>query len=270
MQSYVAESQAGFRPGRSTTDGVFYARTMCERALLGDWSYSSALLDFSGAFDTVIRQVALERFATAGAPTSTTAVLVSNTTARTKLGKQLSKPFPTNIGVVQGDPMSPIMFITYAEGSMRKIREQALPASDLPATFTQYADDTTAHQNERSSVEETVRVCEPVFSDDNLKLNVAKTQYFTVTKEDDSWKSVKLLGSMLGTAEDIAARVSAANRAFASIPWKRHNLNSRLCIRAWRIMPAEKLAELSTFSGNFMHVWYVDKEMEQNSRNCPP
>ncbi|XP_065195813.1 MAM and LDL-receptor class A domain-containing protein 1-like [Sycon ciliatum] len=155
-QSYVAESQAGFRPGRSTTDGVFYARTMCERALLGDWSYSSALLDFSGAFDTVIRQVALERLATAGAPTSTTAVLVSNTTARTKLGKQLSKPFPTNIGVVQGDPMSPIMFITYAEGSMRKIREQALPASDLPATFTQYADDTTAHQHERSSVEETV------------------------------------------------------------------------------------------------------------------
>ena len=194
VQSYVAESQAGFRPGRSTTDGVFYARTMCERALLGDWSYSSALLDFSGAFDTVIRQVALERLATAGAPTSTTAVLVSNTTARTKLGKQLSKPFPTNIGVVQGDPMSPIMFITYAEGSMRRIREQALPASDLPATFTQYADDTTAHQNERSSVEETVRVCEPVFSDDNLKLNVAKTQYFTVTKEDDSWKSGEAAG----------------------------------------------------------------------------
>ena len=164
VQSYVAESQAGFRPGRSTTDGVFYARTMCERALLGDWSFSSALLDFSGAFDTVIRQVALERLATAGAPTSTTAVLVSNTTARTKLGKQLSKPFPTNIGVVQGDSMSPIMFITYTEGSMRKIQEQALPTSDLPATFTQYADETTAHQNTRSAVEETVRVCVNPFS----------------------------------------------------------------------------------------------------------
>ena len=49
----------------------------------------------------------------------------------------------------------------------------------------------------------------------------------------------------------------------------RRNENAMLN-RAWRIMPAEKLAELSTFSGNFMHVWYVDKEMEQNSRNCPP
>ena len=263
VQSYVAESQAGFRPGRSTTDGVFYARTMCERALLGDWSYSSALLDFSGAFDTVIRQVALKRLATAGAPRSTTAVLVSNTTARTKLGKQLSKPFPTNIGVVQGDPMSPIMFITYAEGSMRKIREQALPASDLPATFTQYADDTTAHQNERSSVEETVRVCEPVFSDDNLKLNEAKTQYFTVTKEDDSWKSVKLLGSMLGTAEDIAARVSAANRAFASIPWKRHNLNSRLCMFSCLILPVLlyncALWTLSQTLTDVVNVWHRKK-----------
>ena len=35
-------------------------------------------------------------------------------------------------------------------------------------------------------------------------------------------------------------------------------------------MPAEELAEFGIFSGNFMHVCYVDKEMEQNSRNCPP
>ena len=51
--TYVRESQAGFRPGRSTADGVFYSQSFCERALLGNWSYSAALLDFSGAFDTV-------------------------------------------------------------------------------------------------------------------------------------------------------------------------------------------------------------------------
>ena len=35
-------------------------------------------------------------------------------------------------------------------------------------------------------------------------------------------------------------------------------------------MPAEKLAESVLSLVSFMHVWYVDKEMEQNSRNCPP
>ena len=38
--------------------------------------------------------------------------------------------------------------------------------------------------------------------------------------------------------------------------------------RHMRIMPAEKLAKFGTFLVSFMHVWYVDKEMEQNLRNC--
>jgi len=116
IQDYVAETQAGFRPGRSTADGVFYARTMCERALLGNWQYSAAFLDFSGAFDTVIRQTALDRMSTAEIPTATIRTLISNTTAQVKLGNALSTEFPTNIGVVQGDPMSPMMYIVYAEG----------------------------------------------------------------------------------------------------------------------------------------------------------
>ena len=103
----------------------------------------------------------------------------------------------------------------------------------------------------------------PVFSDDNLKLNVAKTQYFTVTKKDDSWKSVKLLGSMLGTAEDIAARVSAANRAFAGIPWKRHNLNSRLCMFSCLILPVLlyncALWTLSQTLTDVVNVWHRKK-----------
>jgi len=151
IDDYVTESQAGFRPGRSTADGIFFTRSMCERALLGDWQYSAALLDFSGAFDTVIRSTALERMDSAGMSISTTATLISNTSARVKLNGKLSEPFDTNIGVVQGDPMSPIMFITYAEGTMKQIREQVPPNPAMPTPFTQYADDTTVHSRNPSS-----------------------------------------------------------------------------------------------------------------------
>ena len=41
---------------------------------------------------------------------------------------------------------------------------------------------------------------------------------------------MKLLGSHPGTAEDLNARVSAANSAFSTISWKRHSLQSRLTI----------------------------------------
>ena len=90
MQNYARDTQSGFRPKHSTADGVFYTRMMCERSLLGDWSYSGVPLDFSGAFDTVVRESALERLKESGASTSTVLTLISNTTARIKLHHQLS------------------------------------------------------------------------------------------------------------------------------------------------------------------------------------
>ena len=56
-------------------------------------------------------------------------------------------------------------------------------------------------------------------------------------KDDDSWRSVKLLGSRLGTAEDLNARMSAANSAFSTISWKRHSLQSRLTMFQCLIIP---------------------------------
>ena len=236
VKGYVRETQAGFRPGRSTADGVFLARMLCERSIIGDWSYSAALLDFSGAFDTLIRQTALDRMAEAGAATRTVATLISNTTARVKLNRQLGAPFDTNIGVVQGDPLSPTMFIIYAEATMRKI-DNICPPTTLPSSHSQYADDTTLHDTEKQTIVELVPKCEPIFAEDNLKLNVQKTQYVTAAKSDPEWRSVKLLGSLLGSEEDVQARMSAANRAFATISWQRHSLESRLCMFQTLIMP---------------------------------
>ena len=230
VDDYVAESQAGFRPGRSTADGIFFTRSMCERALLGNWHYSAALLDFGGAFDTVIRSKALERMDAAGMSTATAATLVSNTSARVKLNGHLSVPFDTNIGVVQGDPMSPLMFITYAEGTMKEIRAVIPPNSSLPTQFTQYADDTTIHNTNVNDTKNIVNSSQSKFAGDNLMLNMDKTKFITVSKAENEWKSVKLLGSLLGTTEDISNRISAANRAFSSIEWKHHCLPSRLAM----------------------------------------
>ena len=79
--------------------------------------------------------------------------------------------------------------------------------------------------------------CEPIFAADNLRLNAQKTEYLTVTKQDSSWRSVKLLGWLLGSEEDIKARISAANRAFSSIPWQCQCLTSRSCMFTVLIIP---------------------------------
>ena len=99
------------------------------------------------------------------------------------------------------------------------------------------ADDTTLHDSNHQSVKSTVDDCEAVFLKENRKLTVNKTEYFSAAKDDDSWRSVKLLGSRLGTAEDLNTRMSAANSAFSTIFWKRHSLHSRLTMFQCLIIP---------------------------------
>ena len=263
IQQFVDESQAGFRPGRSTADGVFCVWSLCERALLGNWNYSAALLDFSGAFDTVNRGKALDRMADSGAPTSMMKLLVSDTTARVKIAGQLSAPFSTNIGVVQGDPMSPAMFIVYAEGAMRQVRAACTSPSCLPTHFSQYADDTTIHDTDRDAVVAAAAKCEPIFAQDDLRLNLTKTQFVTPSKDDDAWRKTKLLGSLLGSGSDIENRINAANRAFGTIAWKRHTLLSRMLMFTTLILPVLLyncgLWTLTAALGNRLDTWHRRK-----------
>ena len=127
----------------------------CVNALLGDWPYSDALLDFSGAFETIIRETALSRMAEAGIDTSTITILICNTT------QCLGRPFSTNIGVVQGDPLSHLMYIMYAEGTMRKIDGHCPLNSALPCPFSQYTDDTTVQAANSTTLPTIVNSCEP-------------------------------------------------------------------------------------------------------------
>ena len=145
---------------------------------------------------------------------------------------------------------------------MRKINA-ICPATTVPSPSSQYADNTTLHCNERHDVEQLVNRCEPIFTEDNLQLNKNKTQYLTVTKSDSSWKDVKLLGSLLGSAEDVEARIRAANRAFGTISWRYHTLTSRPNIFTVLILPVLLyscgLWTMTCQLGNKLDVWHRRK-----------
>ena len=79
--------------------------------------------------------------------------------------------------------------------------------------------------------------CEPIFAQDDLRLNLTKTQFVTPSKDDDAWRKTKLLGSLLGSGSEIENRFNAANRAFGTIAWKRHTILSRLPMFTTLILP---------------------------------
>ena len=112
-------------------------------------------------------------------------------------------------------------------------------------------------------MEQLVCNCEPVFIEDNLQLNKSETQYITVNKKDNSWKSIKLLDSLLGSMEDVAARINAANREFGTISWKQHSLSSRLNMFSVLILPVLLyicgLWTLTSKLSNSLDVWHRRK-----------
>ena len=52
-EKIIAEEQAGFRPGRSTTEQIFNLRILCERYLLHQQDLYHVFIDFKKAFDRV-------------------------------------------------------------------------------------------------------------------------------------------------------------------------------------------------------------------------
>ena len=59
----------------------------------------------------------------------------------------------------------------------------------------------------------------------NLKVNVDKTELTTISREDNSWKTVKKLGSLLGDKEDIENRKQLSRAALFKLRhvWLRNN-----------------------------------------------
>ena len=52
-KSIIAEEQAGFRSGRSTTEQIFNLRILCERYLQHQQDLYHVFIDFKKAFDRV-------------------------------------------------------------------------------------------------------------------------------------------------------------------------------------------------------------------------
>ncbi len=183
-------------------------------------------MDFSRAFDSIDRGLLLQRLHALGVPTNTIALLLSDTTVRVKLSGHLGEAWASNTGVVQGCGLSPLLFAAYLESTMRRLEGVWGPFSEqgrVAARDTLYADDTALHGNSRGQTESMVEAAEPIYRAYHLQLNVGKTHRVEAkavpVKLQKGCRTTKHLGSLLGSAEDVANRIRQVEVVFGQIPW---------------------------------------------------
>jgi hypothetical protein len=145
-----APTQCGFRPGHGPLDAVFTVQHLIAEAQHHHRLLFAVFVDFKKAFDTVRRDVLLERCRGLGVHGPFLGLLTSmyaNVCARVCVNGVLGEPVQTTIGTKQGSELSPLLFGLFVE-VLHVLIEQQVPGAGpviggLTVPDVVYADDVT-------------------------------------------------------------------------------------------------------------------------------
>ena len=221
VENYLSANQSGFRPFRSTSDVVWTHRWLAAKTALSDLEIKVTGIDMSAAFDTIQREKLIKILETFLDEDEIRLVqfLLSNTNISIKVnGATQELPFLSNIGTPQGDSLSPVLFILYLEAALKEIRDLPDKKEDHLPSEIAYADDvdfvSLIKHKDIKAVQETLKKY-------NLLVNEEKTEYTEIKreqkKEEEQWRKVKKVGSLLGDEEDMERRRSLAAAAMGKM-----------------------------------------------------
>ena len=124
-EEYLSHSQSGFRPDRSTADVAWAHKWLAAKTKQEDDDIEIKGIDISSAFDAIDTQTLLDilREIIEEDELRIIRFLLSDTTINTRInGATKEKPFESNIGLPQGDSLSPVLFSIYLENALKEVR----------------------------------------------------------------------------------------------------------------------------------------------------
>jgi hypothetical protein len=203
------ESQCGFRPERGTADQLFSLRILSELSRQYQVPLHAAFIDLSKAFDSINRD-ALWRLLRARGVNSTLLALIQDLYSGSEAGVTVdgSAPswFPTDTGVRQGCPLSPLLFNVYLDFVARLVITECAaqgisgftvafringrlvtPPDDcselLQLLMLLYADDMVLFAPDATALQAALLIFERVACDWGLTVNYGKTKVMVVGEQ---------------------------------------------------------------------------------------
>ena len=243
MEEYLTDEQAGFRKDRNTVQQILMLRLIAEKAKRKNKMVYNCFIDFQKAFDSIEQDVTWATLKSYGVGKRLIEILQNigeRSKSAVKVGQEIGEWFPVTIGTRQGDPLSPITFITYLERVMDCIQDNGTGISVQGETINnlKFADDIDLIEESWDALEKNITTLNQAGEKAGLRINIEKTETMVFGKEEidkaveiDSKriKNVKefvYLGSLLtwdnDCSKDIRARIGKAKGAMAGLNkiWK--------------------------------------------------
>ena len=186
----------------------------------------------SSAFDTIDRGKLLEILKNIIKPNDLRIIhtLLNGTGINVRF-KIITTRVDTEIGSLQGDGLSPILFVVYLEAALRAARSHLKNEILLEMIYPN--DNDLIVENDKA-VKSYINIIDKTFQKWNLRCNLSKTEITNLERsKDESWRLTKKIGSLLGDDEDSKRRQILSSIAFGKL--------SNLCKKAKEVSERRKI-----------------------------
>ena len=188
-EEVLSETQAGFRPGRSTMDQLFTLRQIMEKRLERNQSLLCCFIDYEKAFDSVWQEglwKAMNFFGYSSKYIHLLQALYQQSSSAVRVNGELTDWFKTTVGVRQGCALSPQLFNILLEAVMLYaihdtkigVRVQGQLINNL-----RFADDIVLIADNDRDLQTIDDLVHQSSSNFGLKINITKTEVQAISKQ---------------------------------------------------------------------------------------
>jgi hypothetical protein len=174
--------QYGFQKGKSTVDCIFLINSIISKTLSCGKKLYCVFLDYEKAFDRVDRVLLWQKLLTQNVSTKfvkAVTAMYSSVRSYVRHSSKLSEPIISNVGLKQGDPSSPLLYMLFVNDILESINSdlQNLFSIDTIKLFIiLYADDTVIFSLSPDSLQSILNDIELYCNTWGLKINTSKTK----------------------------------------------------------------------------------------------
>ena len=183
-KNILSSSQLGFRKGNRTSDAHIIIHNLINKYC---HKYNSKIyscfIDLSKAFDTVPRDILLQKLLNQGIKGKLFNIIrsiYSNDMACIKMNNQCTKSFVVNQGVRQGCVLSPLLFNLFLADLPKRLNlvQEKLKVDNIELNSLLWADDIVLFSKNEEKLTEMINVLESYCKENKLTINEKKNKMF--------------------------------------------------------------------------------------------